>query len=249
MINVNQTDGVAVVELAHGKVNAIDVELLSEIDSTLDAISSDPGVSAMVLTGSGPAFSAGVDLRRVIAEGPEYMGKLISGLQRSLEALFMFAKPAVAAINGPAVAGGCVIACACDRRIASQTAMIGASELVVGVSFPASALEIMRAASADHIDEIVFGGGIFEPERAIELGLVDEVVVPERVVGRAVEVAAKLATIQPDAFGLAKEQLRRPALELMRSGAALIDDRVIDQWSMPDTRRRIADQLDRLKKT
>jgi enoyl-CoA hydratase len=249
MIDLHSLDGVIIVELAHGKVNALDVEFLKTIRSTFAGLSEDAVVSAVVLSAKGPAFSAGVDLRRVIDEGKAYTRELIEALHATLIEVFSFPKPVVAAVNGPAIAGGCVLACACDRRIASEKARIGASELVVGVSFPATALEILRAASPTHADEIVFEGRVYEATDAVSVGLIHEVVAPDALVDHAVEVAASLGSIQEEAFRLAKEQLRRPALDLMRSGASKIDAAVTRQWEMPDTRDRIAEQLDRLKKT
>jgi len=248
MIDLHSLDGVVIVELAHGKVNALDVEFLKTIRSTFAGLSEDAAVSAVVLSAKGPAFSAGVDLRRVIDEGKAYTRELIEALHAMLVEVFSFPKPVVAALNGPAIAGGCVLACACDRRIASEKTRIGASELIVGVSFPAAALEILRAASPTHMDEIVLEGGVYEAAAAVSVGLIHEVVALDAVVDRAVEVAASLGSIQGKAFRLAKEQLRRPALDLMRSGASKIDAAVIRQWEMSDTRDRIAEQLDRLKK-
>jgi enoyl-CoA hydratase len=189
-----------------------------------------------------------VDLRRVVDEPPEYVLRLIAALRESFEGLFSFPKPTVAAVNGPAIAGGCIVACACDRRIAAEGARIGASELVVGVSFPASAIEILRSACPERVDDVILGAGIFDAHEAEAIGLVHEVVAPEALVERAVEVAGSLGSFQPDAYRLAKEQLRRPALDQMRAGAAEMDASVANQWAMADTRARISEQLDRLTK-
>lgn len=248
MIDVQHRDGVAIVELAHGKVNAIDVELLEDLDSILDKLAADSEVAAIVLTGKGAAFSAGVDLRRVIDEGPEYTERLIASLGRTFEDLFVFPKPTVAAVNGPAIAGGCVMACACDRRLGAEGTRIGASELLVGVAFPAAAIEILRAACADRTDEVVFGGRIVESKDAVTLGMLDKVVSSDLLIDQAVATAEALGALQPEAFRLAKQQLRRPVLERIRSGSSAIDAAVVRQWALPDTRNRIEQQLERLSK-
>src|ERR1700722_19620719 len=205
VIDLHSLDGVIIVELAHGKVNALDVEFLKTIRSTFAGLSEDPAVSAVVLTAKGPAFSAGVDLRRVVDEPKAYTRELIEALHAMLIEVFSFPKPVVAAVSGPAIAGGCVLACACDRRIGSVPARIGASELVVGVSFPATALEILRAASPSHADEIIFEGAVYEASSALTVGLLHEVVARGAVVDRSVEVAASLGSIQGEAFRLAEE--------------------------------------------
>ena len=136
VLSVGRDGPVATVTLTRGKVNAIDVEVLDELATTLGTLERDADVGAVVITGAGRAFSAGVDLRRVVDSGPSYVEHLVTGLRRTLEVLFCFPKPTVAAVDGAAVAGGCILACACDRRLMADGARIGASELAVGVPFP-----------------------------------------------------------------------------------------------------------------
>jgi enoyl-CoA hydratase/carnithine racemase len=237
---------VAVVELARGTVNAIDVAMLDELGADLEHLENDPEVRAVVVTGAGRVFSAGVDLRCVVDGDRAYVEGLIAGLRGVFEMLFSFPKPTVAAVNGAAVAGGCILACACDRRVMADGARIGASELVVGVPFPASALEIMRHACGHHTEDVVFTGPLLDAREALALGMVHEVCAPETVVGRAQAVAAELGALAPDAYRLAKEQLRRPALERMRADGALMDGEVVDEWAAAPTRARLRQQLDRL---
>src|SRR5450631_4073047 len=144
VVGVRREGLVAIVELSRGKVNAIDVDLMEQLRATLDGLEHDPDVGAVVLTGAGRVFSAGVDLRQVVDASPGYAERLVTGLRDGLEALFRFPKPTVAAVNGAAVAGGCILACACDRRLMADNARIGASELAVGVPFPVAALEIVH---------------------------------------------------------------------------------------------------------
>ena len=72
-----------------------------------------------MLTGSGSIFSAGVDLRRLLAEGEDYLRRFVPLIGEGFQRLFAFPRPVVAALNGHAIAGGCIVACACDRRIAA----------------------------------------------------------------------------------------------------------------------------------
>jgi enoyl-CoA hydratase/carnithine racemase len=237
---------VAVVELARGKVNAIDVALLDELGANLELLENDPEVRAVVVTGAGRVFSAGVDLRCVVDGDRAYVEDLIAGLRDVFEMLFSFPKPTVAAVNGAAVAGGCILACACDRRVMADGARIGASELMVGVPFPASALEVLRHACGPHAEDLVLTGRLLDAREALAVGMVHEVCAPEAVVGRAQAVAAELGALAPDAYRLAKEQLRRPALERMRADGALMDGEVVDEWAAAPTRARLRQQLDRL---
>jgi enoyl-CoA hydratase/carnithine racemase len=241
---VSHTGSVAAVELARGKVNALDVELLDELEATLEHLAHDVDVRAMVLTGSGRVFSAGVDLRRVVEADDGYVERLVVSLGRAFEALFAFPKPTVAAVNGAAVAGGCILACACDRRVMADGARMGASELVVGVPFPASALEILRFSCGSRCEDVVYTGQMFDAAQAMAMGLVHEVHPREGVLARATAVAAELGALAPQAYRLAKEQLRRPALERMRADAATLDGEVAREWGAAHTAGRLRAQLD-----
>ena len=100
---------------------------------------------AVIVTGTGSIFSAGVDLVRISAEGEGYVRRFLPALHRMFEAAFNLPKPLVAAVNGHAMAGGCVLACCADMRIAARgNGRIGITEMLVGVPFPALAFEVMR---------------------------------------------------------------------------------------------------------
>jgi enoyl-CoA hydratase/carnithine racemase len=245
MIEVENHDPVVVIRLDHGKVHALDDQLLSALVETLDAVDRSEA-AAVVLTATGNVFSAGVDLQQVLDGGADYLERLIPALIAAFGRLFSFPKPVVAAVNGAAVAGGCILASACDRRIVADGARIGASELLVGVPFPVSALEILRSACGDHVDDVVFTGQLYQSEQALAVGLAHEIVAPDELFDRALVVAGELAALAPGAFRLAKTQLRRPAVERIASDAALLDPEVRALWSAPDTRDAIAAQLERM---
>ena len=98
-----------------------------------------------MLTAQGGTFSAGVDLVRVLDEGPAYIKRFVASLNAFCESVFSLPRPLVAAINGHAIAGGCVMACLADRRIMARDAgRIGVPELRVGLPFPPGPAEVMR---------------------------------------------------------------------------------------------------------
>lgn len=243
---VTHHGSVATVTLTRSKVNALDVGLLEELRTALEHLEHDHEVRAVVLTGSGRVFSAGVDLRLVVDSGPGYAPRLVEGLASAFESLFCFPKPTVAAVNGAAVAGGCILACACDRRVMAEHARIGASELAVGVPFPVAALEVLRHACGAHTEDLVFSGRLLDAHEALALGLVHEVCPGDKVLEAAHTVATELGALAPLAYRLAKQQLRRPALERMRGDAAAIDRTVSAEWGAPHTAERLRAQLDRL---
>src|SRR3954454_6710476 len=167
MIQVGQQDNVAVVQLEHGKGNALDLELLRAISATMREVAS---ADAVVMTGAGKAFSAGVDLRRIVDGGAAYAQEFLPALSEAFLAVFDCPRPVVAAVNGHAIAGGCVIAAAADLRLMSG-GTIGLPELLVGVQFPTVPLEISRYAFGPSAARLALTAGTFDAEDALRLGL------------------------------------------------------------------------------
>jgi enoyl-CoA hydratase len=158
----------------------------------------------------------------------------------------------VAALNGHAVAGGCVLACAADRRIIAQDGgRVGVTELQVGVPFPPLALEIMRFATAPHLfEDVILGASTHAPEAARERGLVHEIVPPQTVLDRAVETARSLAAISPAAYALSKRQTRRAAFAASERGEHAHGEEIIRLWTSQQALGCVRDYVARtLKKS
>jgi enoyl-CoA hydratase len=245
MIETTSKGDVAIVLMADGKANAMNIEFCQALTERFDELGAS-AARAVVVTGKGRIFSAGVDLPRLLDGGAPYVREFLPLLNRMFATIFSCPKPVVAAVNGHAIAGGCVLACACDRRLMSRDAgRIGVTELLVGVSFPVIAMEIMRSVTPpQYFEDAIFGGATHAPEAAAGRGLVDEVVDPRLLLDRAVAVAQKLAALSPAAFALSKRQTRQPALERVRDGGA-IDAEVTQIWTAPETLDRIRDYVSR----
>lgn len=206
---------VAVLRMAHGPVNAMDLELCQALAERFRGLATDPA-RAVVITGSDRAFSAGVDLKRCTEGGDPYVERFLPALSEAFRAAFELPKPVVAAVNGHAIAGGCVLAACADLVLMAEgTARIGVPEVLVGVPFPRIALEVLGNAVGERVArELVMGAQTHLPERAVQLGLVDEAVPPPELAARAAAAAAgKARDVPPDTFAVTKGQLRRPALE------------------------------------
>jgi enoyl-CoA hydratase len=231
---------VAVLRIEHGRVGALDVELLNALTEAVTA--SD---RALVITGSGSSFSAGVDLRRILDGGRPYTEELLAALSRTYRAVFDHPRPTVAAVNGHAIAGGCVLALACDVRLMSG-GRIGLAELAVGVPFPTAALEIVRHALGRDADRAVLRAETVGPDDAVSLGMVHERCEPDELLPRALALATELAARSPEAYRLAKSRLHRPADDAIEATTAEDDDVVLAGWTSEDTRRRIEAALEAL---
>jgi enoyl-CoA hydratase len=231
MFVLTHRGSVAVLQMTHGKANAMDLEFCEALDAQVASFVRSPS-RALVITGQGRMFSAGVDLPRLVAGGPDYVRAFLPAMDTAFEALFTMPKPLVAAVNGHAIAGGCIMACCADYRIMGrEPGRIGVPELLVGVPFPVVPLEIVRfAAPTQHVQALIYRGLTLTADAALQYGLVDVVADPERVVEEAVAVAESLAAMPAKAFALTKCQLRAPALERMKSGAAT-DAVVREAWA------------------
>jgi enoyl-CoA hydratase/carnithine racemase len=249
VIEVTDRDGVALLQMADGKANAMSVESCEALTERFEQIRLS-SARAVVVTGTGSIFSAGVDLLRLLDGGRPYIRKFLPALNGMFAAVFSHPKPVVAAINGHAIAGGCVLACAADRRLmVRDVGRIGVTELIVGVPFPAVAMEIMRCAVApQHFEETLFGAATYPPADAVGRGLVNELVAANGLLDRAVDAAKALAALPPAAFALSKRQTRQPALERLESVGRTIDAAVEEIWTAPDTLERIREYVARTLK-
>lgn len=243
MISTSEQGPVTVLRLEHGKVNPQDAELLEALRAEVSALAAR-GAPPLVVTGAGRAFSAGVDLTRFLDGGTAYLERLLPALSGAFVALFGYPGATVAAVNGAAIAGGCILAAACDRRIVAEGARIGASELKVGVAFPAAAVEVLRHACGDRTEEVVLTGALYAGAEAVRVGLAHEVVPPDGLLDRAVAVAGELASGPAEPYRLAKEQLRRPVMARIAADAEVLDPRVREVWASEETARTVRAYLD-----
>ena len=242
MIELSERDGVALLRLADGKANAMSLDFCEALTARFAALSS---ARAVVLTGTGTIFYAGVDLVRVLEGGAPYIRKFLPTLSTMLVTVFSHPAPVIAAINGHAIAGGCVLACAADRRVmAGNGSRIGVTELLVGVPFPPAAIEIMRCATAPQFfAEAIFGGATYSPIEAVGRCWVHDLVESEALLDRALDAASALAALPAKAFALSKRQTREPALERMQNREV---DAAIEQiWTAPETLQRVRDYVAR----
>lgn len=236
-VRVEIVDRIAEVTLARGKVNALDERTLEELHVRFGELAEAPGVGAVILTGSGKFFSFGFDIPSLLgypkADFVRYLGKF-TGLYRLLWEL---PKPLVAALNGHTVAGGCMLALACDARLlAAGGGKVSLNEITFGASVFAGATEMLRFAAGDRAaEEVLYTGALFTADDALRLRLVDRVVPAEHLAAEARALATRMAGRDPVAFASIKRLLRRPVLDLMTAHEAHSIREFADIWYSPST--------------
>lgn len=219
-------DGVVMLTLDDGKVNVLDLDVLGEVTEAFRARTGN----AVVLTGAGRAFCAGVDLRPVVERGRAYVERFLPALDEMFLAVFDHPRPVVAAVNGHALAGGCVLALAADRRLMSG-GTIGVTELAVGVPFPPSAFETIRMVAGPRTQDLILSARRLDPEEALSFGLVDELVAPVELLDEAVAAAVRMAAIPSPTFAFSKQQLRGDVRARIERDTAEQLPGLVDAWS------------------
>jgi enoyl-CoA hydratase len=238
-IQTERADGIAVVRLAKPPVNALDVEFLENLEHEVLALR---GVRGIVITGAGRAFSAGVDLHRLLDGGYPYTARLISSMSSCFETVYSLRVPVVAAVNGHAIAGGCALALACDTRYMSR-GKFGLNELALGLAFPPTILQILATVLGDRTYPIITGAKLYDPEEAFNLRMVDGIVAPEELENKAIAEAARLASIPAPVFAATKNTMR-PPLKTSHSDTKAVSN-MARQWLIPDNVERIKSMINR----
>ena len=171
--------------------NALSVALRDALSDALDRLAADESVSVVVLTGDGPVFCAGFDLKEfeTATADAEFDRALWASSDRYHRTLLQFPLPIVAAVNGPAIAGGFDLAVCCDVRIASSTALFSHPEFAWGDVVYSPLHELVGGAIAR---ELVLTGRRISAHEALDLHLVSRVVTPETVVEVALDYAAMM---------------------------------------------------------
>jgi enoyl-CoA hydratase len=208
MPSAAESTAVDVILSGPGK-NALGSGLMSRVRDELRRAGGRP----VLLRGDGDAFSAGLDLKEVADLDSEGMASFLGLLEDLVLDLYTYPGPTVASINGHAIAGGCVLALACDQRIAVQNprARIGLNEVALGVRYPPRVMALVRARVPSRcLERVVLGAELHPPDLALELGLVDEVSAEAEAVARACLVG--LASHPADAYRAAKRALREGVL-------------------------------------
>jgi enoyl-CoA hydratase len=240
MITAERHGNVSVLRMDYAKVNVVDLEFMTAI---VEQFRAAPVTDAIVLTGNGRAFSAGVNLKRLMEDDLSYTSEFLDMLSGAILEVFLHPRPVIAAIDGHAIAGGFILASACDLRLMSA-GLTGMTELKVGVPLPSILREIARHSLGHYTQSLVLSGDLINAQRAYEIGFVDAVVEPEKLLDEAIARAALLAAVPTATYALTKRTLKFEAVQRMEVAEPEFGEEIRATWHDPEIRAVIAEYLE-----
>ena len=235
-------DGVAVLTLANGKVNALSQELLAEIRGAVAELATDlPG--AVVVSGGDRLLAAGADISQF--GGPDEAAVIAEGFHSTLDALAALPRFVIAAVSGYALGGGCELALACDYRIASENAVFGQPEILLGIIPGGGGTQrLPRTIGASRAKEMCITGRQVRAEEALRIGLADEVVAHDELHDRALALAAEVARGALAAQGIAKRVVDAGLSTSLADGLALEREAFVEVFGTDDSQVGVASFLE-----
>ena len=218
-LSVDKADGVAVVTLDRPPVNALTMALYDAIAEIFGSLGEDDGINCAILTAAGTrAFCAGLDLNEFLAASADDDPKRAAVVRRTFSAVYRCAIPVIAAVNGPALGAGCVLASVCDIRLASPNATFGLPEINVGRC--GGGAHLGRLIPQGLLRRMFFTGGPIDADEAWRNGLIDRIVPPEDLLAAARELAATIAAKSPLGLRYGKQALNEAEFLPVEEGYA-----------------------------
>lgn len=199
---------IAILRLSYGTTNAIQLELVNELDESLHNLRTNPEVRGLVLTCANEKFfSIGFNIPQLIGLSPDNLRAFYRSFNQMCLELFTFPKPTIAAIAGHAIAGGCILTLCCDYRfIAEGKKLMGLNEIKLGLPVPYVADCILRElVGFRHSRDIMDTGDFFTPEQSLQMGLVDRIFPADKLLAKAINAVKKLSSHPEAGFGMIKQ--------------------------------------------
>ena len=227
-------DGVAVITLNNPKVNSLSTDVLSRLRNDVSELESDlPG--AVVITGGDRIFAAGADISEF--NGPDEAYEIGLAFREAFDAVAALPRVTIAAITGYALGGGCELALACDLRIAAENVKLGQPEVLLGIVPGGGGTQrLARLIGAGRAKDLILSGRQVKAEEALRIGLVDEVVPADQLLGRALERAAEFAGGAVAAQALAKRAIDEGLDRTLEGGLELEQQVFVEVFHTQDSR-------------
>lgn len=236
-VDLSVVDGIATVTLHRGKVNALNEPMVEEIKTVFADIRKSERVRAIVLTGKGKFFSFGFDIPEFLSYSKDEFTRYLTQFADLYAYLFLFPKPVIAALNGHTIAGGCMLATACDYRLmVSGKAKISLNEISFGSSVFAGSVEMLTfCAGSKNAQTILYNGSMYSAEEAQAVGLVDQISTEQDLAEESLTVARQLGKKDGKAFQSIKQLLRQPVADSMNRREGESIRQFVDIWYSEET--------------
>ena len=239
-LNLKRNNKIAMITLSRGKVNAVNNETVIEFSRLFVELEKDESVKGVVLTGQGNFFSFGFDVPELYDYSPAEFTRFLQSFCQMYKDIFLFPKPMVVAINGHAVAGGCILALMADFRvIAGNKAKMSLNEVTFGAALFAGAVEMLRFAAGNKTaSEVLLSGQMFNPQEALKMGLVDQLTSEDQLLLSAEKKAVAMGQYYGPNFAALKRLLRQPIAEewSRREENSIVE--FVQIWYSPETREK-----------
>jgi len=218
-LSTDVVDGVTLLTLDDGKVNALDLGVFAALDEAFHAAADAP---AIVLAGREGFFSAGLNTKAMAGLDLDGMTQLLMRFGQTMLRIWTEPRPVVVAATGHAIAGGTVLAMSADHAVAADGEYRwGMTETTIGFTMPQWVLAIARGNVAAHrLDDLILPGTLVTPQQAVEAGYADAVAEPGEVVEAALSRARELAELPRGTYGATKRRLRGEAADRALAGMA-----------------------------
>lgn len=242
-------DHIQVLWLAHG-ANALDDALIGALHQAFDALATQGGPAVVVASQHPTVFCPGLDLRRLDGMPRDEFRPFLGRYNALLRRLVTYPGPSVAAVAGHAVAGGSLVALACDRRVMARSgARLGLSEINIGIPLPAGSIAMLVALYPTRsVEQLVLDGDGFGGERALEIGFVEKLADSGAVLDEACRLAHRLATRPPSAYAASKQFLRHGLSSTMEARDEEELELFLDHWYSPETQDRIGGLVSEMRR-
>ncbi|MDF1662994.1 MAG: enoyl-CoA hydratase/isomerase family protein [Planctomycetota bacterium] len=246
-MRIEMMDGVAVMRLEGGKANAMSPDWVAQVAELVKELEASDA-SSVVMTGYDKYFSAGLDLVTLMGMDRDALRRFIVSFGHLTLSVFRLNRPLIAAVNGHAIAGGCVLAQQADYRfMVNGKAKTGLREIALGVGLPIVVVETARLRlKPEALIPVCYEGGLFSAAQACALGLMDEAVAPEDLETAALEKARSLGSMPGPAFAHIKNSWRRPAVEAIEANLATDTEAWLDTWYSDEAQGLIGGAIEQM---
>ena len=241
-LKLSRQDATAILTLDRLEaLNALNLRVFDELEAAFTTLAKDPTLRCVILTGAGKAFVAGADIKEMAAFSSVQARAFSRRGQQVMNLIEGFPRPVIAAVNGFALGGGCELAMACDLRIASEKAKAGQPEVNLGVTPGfAGTQRLAGLVGRSQAKYLLFTGEIISADRALQIGLFDEVVAPEQLLPRCLEIATLIATKGPVAVSYCKHAVNVSAESTLAQGQAYETELFAQTFATQDQKEGMA---------